>query len=405
MSKIKVDKKRLKKVIAISVIILVLLVVIILKYDDVFETKKTYTVINGYVEKVSDSTGILVKDELIVNVDNTKSLINVVEQYTRVSKNGIIATYKDESYNNYMQKVNDLDKTLETLVKDLPSTYSTEVASINQQISTLAKETKNTNSLLKIQEYKNKLDELSYKKVSLLGEYSPSGSKIRELIEEREELEESIISSSNNVIAPISGAVTYKIDKLEDVVDVDKILKYSENDIDNFFAKYTNNSVSEYGIKIVDNYNAYFILRTLCSESDVYIKEGKNYTIKTTEQDEYEFTGNLVKNMKSGDYNYSIFNVENGIENIIDYRTIGLEVVWNKTEGLAVLNTGLNESLDGRYKFVTLVYGGQYIDIPVKVINSDENISIVENYTNEELTQLGLTKNATLSRYDIIVVQ
>lgn len=405
MSKIKVDKKRLKKVIAISVIILVLLVVIILKYDDVFETKKTYTVINGYVEKVSDSTGILVKDELIVNVDNTKSLINVVEQYTRVSKNGIIATYKDESYNNYMQKVNDLDKTLETLVKDLPSTYSTEVASINQQISTLAKETKNTNSLLKIQEYKNKLDELSYKKVSLLGEYSPSGSKIRELIEEREELEDSIISSSNNVIAPISGAVTYKIDKLEDVVDVEKILKYSEKDIDSFFAKYTNNSVSEYGIKIVDNYNAYFILRTLCSESDVYIKEGKNYTIKTTEQDEYEFTGNLVKNMKSGDYNYSIFNVENGIENIIDYRTIGLEVVWNKTEGLAVLNTGLNESLDGRYKFVTLVYGGQYIDIPVKVINSDENISIVENYTTEELTQLGLTKNATLSRYDIIVVQ
>ena len=405
MSKIKVDKKRLKKVIAISVIILVLLVIIILKYDDVFETKKTYTVINGYVEKVSDATGILVKDELIVNVDNTKSLINVVEQYTRVSKNGIIATYKDESYNNYMQKVNDLDKTLETLVKDLPSTYSTEVASINQQISTLAKETKNTNSLLKIQEYKNKLDELSYKKVSLLGEYSPSGSKIRELIEEREELEDSIISSSNNVIAPISGAVTYKIDKLEDVVDVEKILKYSEKDIDSFFAKYTNNSVSEYGIKIVDNYNAYFILRTLCSESDVYIKEGKNYTIKTTEQDEYEFTGNLVKNMKSGEYNYSIFKIENGIENIIDYRTIGLEVVWNKTEGLAVLNTGLNESSDGRYKFVTLVYGGQYIDIPVKVINSDENISIVENYTNEELTQLGLTKNATLSRYDIIVVQ
>lgn len=405
MSKIKVDKKRLKKVIAISVIILVLLVIIILKYDDVFETKKTYTVINGYVEKVSDATGILVKDELIVNVDNTKSLINVVEQYTRVSKNGIIATYKDESYNNYMQKVNELDKTLETLVKDLPSTYSTEVANINQQISTLAKETKNTNSLLKIQEYKNKLDELSYKKVSLLGEYSPSGSKIRELIEEREELEDSIISSSNNVIAPISGAVTYKIDKLEDVVDVEKILKYSEKDIDSFFAKYTNNSVSEYGIKIVDNYNAYFILRTLCSESDVYIKEGKNYTIKTTEQDEYEFTGNLVKNMKSGEYNYSIFKIENGIENIIDYRTIGLEVVWNKTEGLAVLNTGLNESSDGRYKFVTLVYGGQYIDIPVKVINSDENISIVENYTNEELTQLGLTKNATLSRYDIIVVQ
>lgn len=405
MKKIKVDKKKLKKFIAISLVLLVVLIIVIVKYDDVFETKKTYTVINGYVEKVSDSTGILVKDELIVDVDNTKSVINVVEQYTRVSKNGIIATYKDESYNNYLEKVNNLDKTLETLVKDLPNTYSTEIASINQQISSLAKEAKSTNSLLKIQEYKNKLDELSYKKVSLLGEYSPSGSKIRELIEEREKLENSLIESSNNVIAPIAGAITYKIDKLEDVVDIEKILKYSENDIESFFAKYSNNSVSEYGIKIIDNYNAYFILKTPCSESDSYIIEGKNYTIKTTEQDEYEFSGKLVKNMKSGDYNYSIFNIENGIENIIDYRTIGLEIVWNKTEGLAILNTGINESDDGKYKYVTLVYGGQYIDIPVKIINSDENISIVENYTNDELTELGLTKNATLSRYDIIVVQ
>lgn len=405
MNKIKVDKKKLKKVIAIALVLLIVLIVVIVKYDDVFETKKTYTVINGYVEKVADSVGILVKDEQIVDVDNTKSLITVAEQYTRVAKNGIIATYKDESYDKYLQEVNNLDKTIESLIKDLPNTYSTEVSSINQQISSLAKEAQDANSFLKIQEYKNKLDELSYKKVSLLGEYSPSGSKIRELIEEREELEDSLIASSNNVIAPISGAVTYKIDKLEDVVDIDNILRYSESDIDTFFAKYSNNNVSEYGIKIVDNFNAYFILKTAVGANDEYIKEGKSYTLKTTEQDEYEFSAELVKNMKSGDYNYSIFNVQNGIENVIDYRTIGLEIVWNKTEGLAVLNTAINESVDGKYKYVTLVYGGQYIDIPIKIINSDENISIVENYTNEELTELGLTRNATLSRYDIIVVQ
>ena len=405
MKKVKIDKKKLSKFIAISVILLIVLIIIIVKYDDVFETKKTYTVINGYVEKVDDSIGILVKDEHIVNVDNTKSLITVAEQYTRVPKNGIIATYKDESYDKYLQSVNELDKTIESLIKDLPNTYSTEISNINKQISFVAKESKNLNSLLKIQEYKNKLDDLSYKKVSLLSEYSPSGSKIRELIEERKRLEESLVSSSNNVIAPVSGAVTYKIDKLEEVININNILNYSINDIDSFFGKYSNNNINEYGIKIVDNYNAYFILKTQIGENDVYIKEGKTYTLKTTEQDEYRFSAKLVKNIKSDNYNYLIFNIENGIENIIDYRVVGLEVVWDKTEGLAVLNTAIRDSDDGRYKYVTLVYGGQYINIPIRIINSDENISIVKNYTEEELTELGIETNATLSRYDIIVVQ
>lgn len=405
MKKVKVNKKKLGKGIAILLVLCIALVVVIVKYDDVFETKKTYTVINGYVEKVSDATGILVKDEQIVDIDNTKSLITVTEQYTRVAKNGIIATYKDERYDKYLQEVNDLDKTIESLIKDLPNTYSTEVSSINQQISLMTKEAKDANSLLKIQEYKNKLDELSYKKVSLLGEYSPSGSKIRELIQERRSLEDSLITSSNNVIAPISGTVTYKIDKLENIIDIDNILNYSINDIDNLFSKYSNNNISEYGIKIVDNFNAYFILKTPVGENDQYIKEGKNYILKTTEQDEYEFDVELVKNIKNGEYNYSIFNVQNGIENVIDYRIIGLEIVWNKTEGLAVLNTGINDSIDGKYKYVTLVYGGQYIDIPIKIINSDENISIVENYTIDELNNLGIESEATLSRYDIVVIQ
>lgn len=405
MKKNKVDRKKLDRFIAIAVIVLVVLIIVIVKYDDVFETKKTYTVINGYVEKVTDSVGILVKEEQVVDVDNTKSLITVAEQYTRVAKNGIIATYKDESYDNYLQEVNELDKTIESLIKDLPNTYSTEISSINQQISLIAKEAKSSNSLLKIQEYKNKLDELSYKKVSLLSEYSPSGSKIRELIEEREELEEALISSSNNVIAPISGAVTYKIDKLENIVDINNILNYGESEIETFFTKYSNNNINEYGIKIVNNYNAYFIVKTPVGENDVYINEGKTYTLKTTEQDEYEFSAKLVKNIKSGEYNYSVFNIENGIENIIDYRILGLEVVWNKTEGIAVLNTGIKDSSDGRYKYVTLVYGGQYIDIPIKIVNSDENISIVENYTSDELTELGIECNAILARYDIIVVQ
>jgi hypothetical protein len=256
-----------------------------------------------------------------------------------------------------------------------------------------------------MQEYKNKLDELSYKKVKLLGQYSPSGSKIRELIEQREEIEASSTESSNNIIAPISGAVTYKIDKLEEEIDESVLLKYSDEDIDNLFSKYSKNVVSEYGVKIVDNFNAYFIVKTPINENKEYIEEGKSYVIKTTEQDIYEFDAELIKNISNQNYNYSIFKIENGIENIIDYRTIGLEVVWDRTDGLAVLQTAINKSEDGNYSYITLVYGGKYVDIPIKIVSSDDNICIVENYSDEEIENLGVTRERTLSLYDIVVVK
>ena len=405
MKKTNVDKRKIKKYIFIFTIILIVILVLYIKYNDIFETKKTYTVVNGYVEKVSDTTGIFIKDEKVIDTDRSKSLITVVDQNKRVSKNGIIAIYKDESYDKYLSEVNDLDKTIETLIKDLPNTYSTEISNINQQISSLSMEARNETSYIKMQEYKNKLNELSYKKVSLLGEYSPTGSKIRELIEQREIIEKTLTNSSNNVISPISGVVSYKIDKLESVVTSEEILKFNEKELDELFSKYGNNDVSEYGVKVVNNFDAYFITKIDKNQNDEYIKEGKEYTIKTTEQDEYEFSGKLIKNISTDKYNYSIFKIENGIENIVDYRSIGIEIIWNRTEGLAVLKSSISQSEDKKYKYVTLVYGGQYIDIPVKIISSDENISIVENYTEDELKELGITSDTKLSLYDIIVVR
>lgn len=401
---IKKNKNR-KEYMIIFMLLFVVLLIVVIKYRKVFETKKTYTVVNGYVEKVSDTVGILVKDEKVVETDSTKSIIPIVEQYKRVAKNGVIATYKDNTYDQYLDQIHKLDSTIETLVKDLPNTYSTEISNLNKQIIAVSKEAKNTNSYLKMQEYKNKLDELSYKKVRLLGEYSPSGSKIRELIEEREKIEDASVESSNHIIAPISGAVTYKVDDLEQELTEERLLSYTVKEIEKLFSDYSKSTKNEYGVKIVNNFEAYLIVKTPIEQNTEYIKEGLMYTIKTTEQDLYELEAELIKNIQNGESNYTIFKIENGIENIMDHRTIGLEVVWKKTEGLAVLQSAIHKDEGNDYSYVTLVYGGKYMDIPVKIISSDDNICIVKNYTKEELESLGLTRETELSLYDIIVVK
>lgn len=400
-----ISKKKTKNYLLIFTVIIVFAVIIYLKYDKILHTKKTYTIISGHVEKVSDCIGYVIKNENVIDIDGSKTLIPLIEQNKRVSKNGVLAIYKDEKYDECIKETNELDKTIETLVKDLPNSYSTEVSALNQQITNVANNTKNETSYLKMQEYKNKLDELAYKKVYLLAQNSPTGSKIRELIDKREKIDEKLIESSNNIKSPLSGVVTYKLDGLEGKYSIDQILKYGENDFKKMFSEYTNNNKNNYGIKICDNYMAYFITKTPAGENKEYIKEGKQYTIKTTEQDIYEFEAKLIKNVESGSSNYSIFEITNGIENIIDYRIIGMEIVWDRTEGLAVLNSAIKESENKKYKYVTLVYGGQYIDIPVKLLSKDENITIITNYSEDELKELGFERNTKISRYDIVVIE
>lgn len=397
-----ISKETRKNIFMIFGILLIVLSVIL--YKRIFKSKVTYTIMNGYVEKVSNVTGIVIKEETIIDLKNNASAVPIIEQGKRVGKGDIIATYKSEDYENYLSQIEQVDSDIQTLIKDLPATYSVDVASIESEISELVKQSQNTTSYLKMQEYKSKIDELTYKKVLILGELSPSGSKTRELIEKRQEIEEKNKSSNDNIKAVKSGLVTYKIDNLETIADMKKINEFGKDEFDNIFEKYSNNNSNNFGIKIVNNYLAYLAIKIPIDENDEYIKENKKYVIKTNEKESIEFSGTLVKSLKSDTENYLLFEITDNIENLIDHRTINLEVIWNKTVGMAVLKDAIRRNEQDTYDYVTVVNGGEYLDVPVKIISSSEGICIVRNFTKEEREQLGITETNKVNLYDILVI-
>ena len=178
-------KKIEKKYIFITLVIL-LFVVGFIVYKFVFNEKVQYTVVSGYVEKVSENQGLVILDEEVVNTQNDSAIIPIIEEGKRASKDEVVAKYKNAEYDEYLNKINDMDKQIETLIKDLPVSYSSDVSAIDQEISKLSVESMKITSYIKMQEYKKQIDELSKKKVTLLSELSPSGSKIRELTEQRQ---------------------------------------------------------------------------------------------------------------------------------------------------------------------------------------------------------------------------
>lgn len=378
----------------------------IVLYKFTLKPQITYTVVNGYVEKVDDTTAALIKQESVLELRKDSSAIPVVEQGKRAAKDEVLAVYKSEDYDEYLSKINDMDESIASLVKDLPTTYSLDITNIQNEISSVTKNAYGENSYLKMQEYKSMLDELSYRKVNTLSELSPAGSKIRELIEERKELENQNKMSGDNIKASVSGVVTYKIDGLENIVDFSKVEELSSDKIDEIFGKYKENNINNFGIKIINNYSAYLITKVPRGENDKYIKEGSVYKLKLNgNNNNNTLEGTLIKNIQTDQFNYSIFHISNGIEDLIDNRLLDVEIIWNREEGMAVLKNAIKRNTEDTYYYVTLVNGGQYMDIPIKIVSSSDTVCIVENFSKEERESLNITTTSTLQMYDVLVVQ
>lgn len=180
-------KKNVKKIIFFVIAIVIICILI---YNNEMNSMKTYTVVNGTVEKTSDTYVYLLKKEEVIEIDETAVTIPVVDQDKRASKDEVVAVYKNAGYETYETEIASLDKEIQTMVKDLPTVYSSDVTSIDNQISELTKTAQKETSYVKMQEYKNQVNDLLEKKINILGELSPTGSKIRELISKRNELKD-----------------------------------------------------------------------------------------------------------------------------------------------------------------------------------------------------------------------
>ncbi|MEG2348768.1 MAG: HlyD family efflux transporter periplasmic adaptor subunit [Clostridia bacterium] len=377
----------------------------IIFYNKIFKSKATYTVINGFVEKVTDTIGYVVKDETLIDIVGTQATIPIIEQGTKVAKNEIIAIYINSKYEDYLKKMDELDKEIKSLVVDLPPIYSSEINSIDYKIQELTQESKKATSYIKMQEYKVKIDELSYKKVILIGQLSPTGSKIRELIEKRKEFEKSIEAVSDNIKATRSGIVTYKTDGLENIVNNKNILKCNIDEINKIIEKYKAGFESNYGIKIVDNFKAYIIIKEPRGQNDQYISNGKNYYLKLTDKNGKILTGTLIKNLQNEEDNYCIFEINNLIEELIDLRNVGVEVIWARIEGIAVPNNAIYEKNEENIGYVTIVKGGEYVKVPVKINVSSDNLSIVRNLNSDEKIKYNIISKNELKIYDQLIIE
>lgn len=391
------------RVIIVLTIILIFIIFYISKKE--FSKKTIYTVINGNIESSEETNLYLLKKETIVDYDKNQSVTAIIDQGKRASRYEAVATYKNDSYDDYQKQIEDIDKQIQTLVKDLPLTYSADISNIDDKILKYSNEVQGTTSYLKIQEYKTKLDELAYKKITILANSSPDSSAVRDLVAKRENLVNLSKTSDQNIISPVSGIVTYKIDGLEGVISYDEILNYSASELENLISIYDSNTNNEFGIKIIDNFGAYFLVKTPSGKYDEYIKEGKNYKIRVSDFENLVLTATLIKNINDSGYNYSLFEIHNEIDSLVDYRKLSCEIVWNTIEGMAVPLNAIYTDEISNYQYVLMVYGTDYVKVPINIVSKSDSIALVENVDKEVYEKCNLDTTFILELYDELVIE
>ena len=83
----------------------------------------------------------------------------------------------------------------------------------------------------------------------------------------------------------------------------------------------------------------------------------------------------------------------------MNYRKISIDVIWWSYSGLKVPNSALMK--EGDYYYVIRNRAGYDAKMLVKVLQTNETYSLVDNYSSSELSEMGYTATEIRNMYTI----
>ena len=405
------DKVENHKLNLTKVIILIILLIIILSYIGIviFNLIKnptdTFMIENGdlYLEEKTD--GYILREEVIVQGDSYKNgLVKIKNEGEKVAKDDPIFRYKSSNEDELIKKIKELDVKIQEALKNEQNISSPDIPLLENQIQDKINSIYGMNNYSEIKILKEEINELILKKAELVGELSPAGSYIKNLIEERSSYEAELNSNAEYIVAPMSGIVSYKIDGYEDFFSSKNIDYLSQELLENIDVR-TGQLIesSNEKAKIVNNYQCYIAV-IMDSEEAKSAKIGDKVSLEFLNLSAITATIEKIFEEETGT-RVIVFKVNYDVEKLLDARKISVNVIWWSKSGLKVPNSAIITEDDKNY--IVRNKAGYKEKVLIKVLKQNENYTIIENYTTEELKELGystseINKMKKIQLYDEI---
>ena len=382
------DINKRRKIALISIIVFVIAIYCIYKVVKLVQNPTdTFSVEQGKIYQEESVVGYIIREETVVKGSNYK--------------NGMVQI-KTEG------EIADLDRKIDEAMAGEKNLFSGDIKTLERQIEEKVTSLVSVNNLQNIRETKKDISSNITKKAKIAGEYSPAGSYLKKLINERSKYENQLNSGAEYLKAPISGVVSYKVDGYEETLTPKNFGNLNKDYLKKLDIK-TGQVVAdslESG-KIINNFKCY-IACNLSSEQAKNVKKGDNVKIRLPNN--VEVISNVEYVLNEEESTTLVLKLTKQVQELVSYRKISFDIVWWSHSGKKVPNTaiGTEQRNDKEISYVIRTRAGYQDKIWIKVTKKNEKYSIVENYTNAELQELGYSaeeikgrKNLTL--YDEIL--
>lgn len=389
-------KENQKKVnvmkIIITIVFIIFFIILVINSTNILKNPlDVFIVTKGSLYYEETVEGYLIRDEAVLQGESYKNgMVQILSDGERAAKGEKVFRYYSNSEENILNEIAKLDEEINELIDSTKlNILSSDIASIEKQIESTIDDMYNLNYLQKISENKNKIEAYISKKTQMTGNASPEDSYVKTLANRRNELESELDNGSEIIIAPSSGLTSYRVDGLEEILKVDDFSYLTTELLDSFELKVgaTVPLSNEKG-KIVNNFKCY-IATPMSTEKAMSASVGDKVTLRLSSSEEIEAHIVYIKEEKES--RIIVFEFDEKIDKLLEYRKISFDIVWWKYTGLKVSNSVLKEENDIVY--IEKNKAGYVEKVPVKVLRQNDTYSIVENYEEEELQALGYTED------------
>lgn len=390
----KIRKGRVFAVVLILALVFIYAVYLVAKL--VQNPTNTFMVTNGKISQEESDIGYIIREETVVKGQNYKNgMVKIKNEGEKVAKGDSVFRYYSSGEEELKNKIAELDVEIQSLMQNEKSSFPSDVKLLESQIEKELDSIYGVNNAQKIQEYKKNINSYITKKAKIS---SPSNSRLKELLSQREEYENRLTSDSENVNAPESGIVSYRVDGLESVLTTENFTKFNKNFLQDLKLK-TGQTVanSEEVGKIINNYQCYIIFNSNTSEA----KSSKvGDTIKIRIQNSDTIKASVENIIDEDDESKTItVKITNDVEKLIAYRKISFDIIWWDAEGFRIPNEAIKE--ENGLSYVVRNRNGYYNKMLVKILKQNDEYCIVRQYKTEELEELGFTSSQIYSMRNI----
>lgn len=390
----KIRKGRVFAVVLILALVFIYAVYLVAKL--VQNPTNTFMVTNGKISQEESDIGYIIREETVVKGQNYKNgMVKIKNEGEKVAKGDSVFRYYSSGEEELKNKIAELDVEIQSLMQNEKSSFPSDVKLLESQIEKELDSIYGVNNAQKIQEYKKNINSYITKKAKIS---SPSNSRLKELLSQREEYENRLTSDSENVNAPESGIVSYRVDGLESVLTTENFTKFNKSFLQDLKLKtgQTVASNEEVG-KIINNYQCYIVFNSNTNEA----KNSKvGDTIKIRVQNSDTLKASVENIIDEDDESKTItVKITNDVEKLIAYRKISFDIIWWEAEGFRIPNEAIKE--ENGLSYVVRNRNGYYNKMLVKILKQNDEYCIVRQYKTEELEELGFTSSQIYSMRNI----